>query len=456
MTRTIIFVTRAFIVAVLLISSTLLVAQNPVPFLDQPLAPDAIAPASAGVVVALTVNGSGFIPGSKLNWNGSTRATIFVSHSRLIAYIASSDFANPGTAWITVVNSAPGGGSSNTVFLPIHRPIPALSFHRTDYRVGSNPQFVATGDFNRDGKLDLVVANYGSGTVSVLLGNGDGTFRPEREYPASPCAQVPVVGDFNRDGILDLAVPGCGVVAVLLGRGDGTFGPPANYTISGATHGMTADFNGDGKLDLAISGSGVTVLLGNGDGTFQPSVTYPTDGFTTGVAIGDFDRDGKLDLAVSNYSGSVSVLLGRGDGTFQPQVEYFTGNSQNSVTTADLNGDGILDLAAGSTDYGTVTFLFGEGNGTFGQPVYYGDAGAGLISVGDFNADGKLDFAVLTLRPTIDIVLGSGNGRFQPPLSFVTGGHPWDVVPADFNGDGRLDFVNSNFVDGTVSVFLSQ
>ena len=431
-------------------------AQNPVPFISQPLVPSAIAPAPPGLTVALTVNGSGFVQASKLNWNGSPRPTVLVSHSRLVAYLLSSDLARPGTASITVVNPAPGGGASNIVFLPIHDPIRALSFSRTDYYFGGGPMFLATADFRRVGKLDLVVADH-NGTVWVLFGNGDGTFQTPTSYPAVGCAQGLTVGDFNRDGKLDLAVLGCGV-AVLLGNGDGTFQPPVIYPTDGSTQVLTADFRGNGKLDLAASGSGVSILLGNGDGTFQPAVDYGTGDFTTGVAVGDFNGDGKLDVAVSNYStGNMAVLLGNGDGTFRSPVFYPTdGCTRTSLTTADLNGDGKLDLAPGSTDCGTVAFLFGNGDGTFRQAVEYADVGAGLISVGDFNADGKLDFAALTLQPTIDIALGNGNGTFHPPLSFGASGHPWDVLTADFNGDGRLDFVDSDFDGGKISVFLGQ
>jgi hypothetical protein len=240
--------TRILGIVVLLISSTLiLMAQNPVPFVNQPLVPDAIAPAGApGFTFTLVVSGTGFVTGSKVNWNGSPRTTAFVSGSRLIAFILSSDIGRPSTASITVVSPAPGGGTSNAVFLPIHDPSSTLAFHRTDYYVGGGPQFAATADFNRDGKLDLVAANEGTGAVSVLLGNGDGTFQSSKDYSTGGGAQAPIVGDFSGDGKLDLAVPYFDV-AVLLGNGDGTFQPAVSYPIgSFATHGVTADFNGDG------------------------------------------------------------------------------------------------------------------------------------------------------------------------------------------------------------------
>ncbi len=264
---------RIFSVVTFLLLTTLIVtAQNPVPFISQPLLPSAFAPSVPGLTFALTVNGTGFVSDSVVNWNGHPRTTAYVNGSTLYAYILSSDTEQAGTAWITVVNPTPGGGTSNTIFLPINNPTSTVSFEpRTNYTVGSNPQYIATADFARDGKLDLVSANDGSGNVSVLLGNGDGTFQSQRQYAVAGNAQVPIIGDFNRDGKLDLTVPYYGAIAVLLGQGDGTF-QPAVYYSTGVTayHGITVDLRGDGKLDLALVGasSDLSILLGNGDGTF--------------------------------------------------------------------------------------------------------------------------------------------------------------------------------------------
>jgi hypothetical protein len=460
-----IFPGRIFSVVALLLGSTLIVmAQNPVPFISQPLVPSAFAPSVPGRTFTLTVDGTGFVSGSVVNWDGHPRTTMYVNGSKLYAYILSTDTAQASTAWITVVNPAPGGGTSNVVFLPINNPTSSVSFEpRVNYTVGANPQYIATADFRHEGKLDLVSANYGSGTVSVLLGNGDGTFRPQMQYAATSYAQAPIVGDFNRDGILDLAVPGYGDVAILLGRGDGSFGPPAFYSDNGAYHGITADFKGDGKLDLAIADSGVSILLGNGDGTFGPAVEYQAGGFSTTVATGDFNRDGILDLVTSNYDeNTVSVLLGNGDGTFRTHVDYATGNNPVGVTVADFNGDGKLDLAVaipapGDQGPGAVSILLGNGDGTFRPRVDYPtSAGAIRIDVGDFNQDGKLDLAVSTVGPSVDILLGNGDGTFQPALSFPTGGRPWNPAAADFNGDGHLDVATGNWDDGTISVLLQS
>ena len=239
------------------------------------------------------------------------------------------------------------------------------------FGVGVNSASVAVGDFNGDGKLDLAVANSGEnpidvpqphGSVSVLLGNGDGTFQSAVTYSFTGTnLGCIVVGDFNGDGKPDLALANQGSrlgsytdggVSVLLGNGDGTFQPVVNYDAGSRLYSVTVgDFNGDGKPDLAVGGNhgllsgaaGVLMLLGNGDGTFQTATNLSAAAFGASVVTGDFNGDGKLDLA----SPGVSVLLGNGDGTFQTAVDFSVGPNPNPVSVAvgDFNGDGKPDLA---------------------------------------------------------------------------------------------------------------
>ncbi len=228
-----------------------------------------------------------------------------------------------------------------------------LSFapHQT-FAGGTNPISVAVADFNSDGRPDVAVVNNGDGTVSVLLGNGNGTFAPQQTFAVGRSPQSVAVGDFNRDGRPDLAVANQtdSTVSVLLGNGDGTFKPQQAFAV-GRFPGSVAvgDFNGDGRPDLAVASQGdgtVSVLLGNGDGTFGSQQTFAVGGFSRSVAVGDFNGDGKLDLAVANEGGNtVSVLLGNGDGTFGPQQTFAVGNSPASVAVGDFNGDGRPDLA---------------------------------------------------------------------------------------------------------------
>jgi dienelactone hydrolase len=229
------------------------------------------------------------------------------------------------------------------------------TFTRQDYVTGPDPQTVAVADFNGDGKLDLAVSDYGPpgtlSTVSILLGNGDGTFQPQVAYPAGESPIGVLVGDFNRDGKLDLAVvDNSGYLSILLGKGDGTFGSAVSYTTGANSRvGVVADLNGDGKLDLAIANytdSDVSILFGNGDGSFQAPVNYSVGGNPADLRGADFNGDGRLDLVTSNWStNSMSVLLGNGDGTFQAHIDFPTGTGPQNLGIGDFNGDGRLDVA---------------------------------------------------------------------------------------------------------------
>jgi hypothetical protein len=225
------------------------------------------------------------------------------------------------------------------------------------------------GDFNGDGWADLAVANDGSHNVSVLLGNGDGTFQEAQNFATGPRPVSVVGGDFNRDGVQDLAVAYRGSVrpvvpggvSVLLGNGDGTFQAPLNFAIGSlSTSVAVGDFNGDKVLDLAVADAGsydILVLLGNGDGTFQAARNFAAGNGPYSVAVGDFNRDGRQDLAVAIYPDNVSVLLGNGDGTFQGAQIFGAGTFPSSVAVGDFNLDGLPDLAVANNRSDDVSVL---------------------------------------------------------------------------------------------------
>jgi hypothetical protein len=446
-------------------------AANPVPFINQALSPDAVAP--GGPSLTLTVNGTGFVSGSVVHWNGSARVTNFISNSKLTATVLASDVSNFNTASVTAFNPAPGGGTSNVVFFETTRPTSIVALaNPSDFVTGQGSASVATGGFTGNGKIDLVVANSGSNNVSVLLGNGDGTFQAAVNYDVGSGPQLVATGDFNGDGKTDLVVANSGSnnVSVLLGNGDGTFQTAVNYDVgSGPQFVATGDFNGDGKLDLVVANSGgtsVSVLLGNGDGTFQIPLDFAVGVAPFSVAVGDFNGDDKLDLAVVSFGSSVNVLLGNGDGTFQPAVAYPAGNVVTiSVVAADFNGDGKLDLAVanistGNVGPGSVSVLLGNGDGTFQPAVAYSvgsNTDSATIAAGDFNGDGKLDLVVATagtdLSNNINLLLGNGDGTFQAAVNYGAGSN-FSVVPADFNGDGRLDVAVVGPVSSAVSALL--
>jgi len=374
--------------------------------------------------------------------------------------------------------------------------------------------FVATADFNGDGKNDIAIAG---GEIAVMLGDGDGTFSAV-PIPTLGATSISVA-DFNGDGKPDLAITnyggvpvnlvnpgladdvligyptGQGFVAILLGNGDGTFSTGLKLPIStNPSPSFTAvgDFNGDGIPDLAIANSNdavspavasVNIMLGSGDGTFTFKANIPTGSHPTGIAVGDFNNDGIQDLAVVNtYASTITVMLGKGDGTFAPLAPIPStafSTAPTAITAADFNGDGNLDLAVvnyGSLNSfnlpGSIWVLLGDGDGTFTpQTEMIGRNHLNSIAVGDFNADGKPDLVVSDNPGLAEVMLGDGDGFFGPQINTLTVGDATSVAVADFNGDGIPDIVapseanpnaNSGSIGGPppppvyVNVFLAE
>jgi phospholipase C len=434
---------------------------DPVPLLSG-LMPLSTAPGGSGFT--LTVDGAGFVPTSVVDWNGSALLTAFVNFGQLTATVPAADLTNAATASLTV--SSPGAAPvSNARFLPITLPTTSVQLGQSVITGASNPQGVTTGDFNRDGKLDVVVVNQSSNNLMVLLGNGDGTFTATSSSPATGNGPSAVaVGDFNGDGKQDLAVANHtdNTLSILLGNGDGTFTAASSSPTTGNGPSAVAvgDFNGDGNLDVAVSNATdntVSVLLGNGNGSFQTQTPYATGNGPAAVVVGDFNTDDKLDVAVvNNVDGTISVLLGNGDGTLQAQAPYNVATSPDSLVAADLNSDGRLDLATTNQGSNSLSVLLGNGDGSFRTHTDYatGNGPHGVAS-GDFNGDGKLDLAVVnSVDNTAWLLLGNGDGSLQNGVSYPTGVGPSALTAGDFNNDGRLDMVATTAGDNSVTILL--
>jgi hypothetical protein len=332
----------------------------------------------------------------------------------------------------------------------------------TSFAVGTAPVSVTAADFNLDGRVDLAVANSTGNSVSILLGNGDGTFASGVTLNAGTLPTGVATTDFNGDGRPDLAVSNSvtGNVTVFTGNGDGTFSAGTSYGAGAAPSSIAiADFNNDGKSDVIVSnssGGSVSFIYGNGDGTLGTTATIPVGVTNSFVAAGDFNNDGNADIAVADTNTSVVwILLGRGNGQFQAPVSYKAGTTPVGIAVGDFNGDGKLDLAIANSASGNITVLLGNGDGSFQAAVQYSTgSGTQSVAVGDFNGDGILDLAATNQGGNVEVLIGNGNGTFQNAFAFPASASPVSLVVNNFNGDGKDQVAVANTSINAVSVLL--
>ncbi len=358
-----------------------------------------------------------------------------------------------------------------------------------NYGTQVQPLAIATGDFNHDHNLDLVVANSGSSSLSIFLGNGDGTFTGPANLPitsppgssggtAAPLSVA--VADFDGDGIPDLIVSfaGSADLQLLHGNGDGSFQFLANIPLSGVSSPpaipivpqvVAVDFNQDGKPDLAVATfSGIQILLNDGSGNFTLKSTVLAGQATQNFAVADFNLDGHLDLAVnvfSGNSGNVLVVLGNGDGTFQPAASIpLTPKTPIGIAASDLNRDGRPDIVV-SDFSGPILVALQQSDGSFiaASPLN-AIPHPGNVLIGDFDGDGNPDLAVVSNSANAtagqpDAVLvfrGFGTGSFAPPSQFDVASGPIAFVAASFTNTVSQDIATADVSANMISVLVNQ
>jgi hypothetical protein len=383
-------------------------------------------------------------------------------------------------------------------------------------RCSAPPQRITVVSLNGDASPDLVVAGFDSDEIVILYGNGDGTFREGPVYGAWTLPSGVVVADFASDGTKDLAIAlsgtdeveiakglgggrfetkytnhsdgvpiyyvagmfdgdsnpdlavvnnAEGTVSILLGQGDGRFSPSGTVTVGGAANSLPTSaaaglINGDSFLDLVVNNSrfdSASILTGSGDGNFQETGFVSLGSNPQQVILADFDSDFAPDIAAADQgSGDVAVLLGNGDGTFVAARFFATGGTPIALAAGLFNSDGAPDLVAVNFLEDTIAILLGNGDGTFQQPAVTYPAGGTApraAAVGRFNADSFLDILVTnTATDTVSLLLGNGDGTFQPAVTFPVGRRPRSAAIDDFDGDGFQDAAVLNYDDGTVSL----
>ena len=412
-----------------------------------------------------------------LNATASTSTALTTSGGpdsySLIATVSSRGGETAPTGTVSFLDTTMGGASLGAATL---QPGTVTLNHTIgfDQQIGRFIVSEVAGDFNWDGIPDLALLDFcGSdpscqsfGAVTILLGNQDGSFTalPDKLAAGNVSARM-VSGDFNRDGILDLAVlnecgdkPVCQIgnpssITIYLGQGDGTFiaAPASPSPGDSPSYIVVGDFNRDGIPDLVVTNcmtSSVTILLGAGDGTFLPMEDTLTGvNFPQFMAVGDFNADGDLDLAISNFQReTLSIFLGHGDGRFTAAEPTPPAGNVRALAVGDWNGDGKLDIAATDMDTNTLRLLLGNGDGTFhAAPVSPATGKTGLsIAATDFNADGFIDLAVANQDNTVSILFGNGDGTFvaEPSLPQLQQSIQ-EIASIDLDGDGVPDLVGA-------------
>jgi hypothetical protein len=386
---------------------------------------------------------------------------------------------------VSLATYSPSFSAAGATTTPVTNPI-------TSYAVGNDPVSIVEADFYdlTSGAIDLAVANQADGTISILEGNGDGTFNPQTVI-ALPAGFMPTslaTANFTSSGHTDLVVAGnvagssAGSVLVLLGNGNGTFTAQSPITVgNNPVFVVTSDFNNDGLQDVAIANQGsnsISIFLGNGNGTFQTPapapILLPVGSLPTGLAAADVNGDGNVDLISANQgTNTVSVFFGNGNGTFQTPTNYPTGNAPVYVALGDFNNQGALDMAIANHGAATannsgnsVTIYYNQISttniplGTFvaGTPRdFLAGNGPTSIAVAEFSQSGYSDLAIADQTDNaVTLLLNTGSESFTAaPAELPVGTAPVSIVTADFNGNGLPDAATADSGSAQATVILN-
>ncbi|HXB42310.1 MAG TPA: FG-GAP-like repeat-containing protein [Bacteroidia bacterium] len=336
----------------------------------------------------------------------------------------------------------------------------------TSFTVGSGPTSITSADFNGDTNQDIATTNQYNDNISILLGAGNGNFGVVTNFPiganSHPTAIISI--DFNTDGFIDLATVNFNTnnISVLLGNGTGSFGSVTSFSVdSGPLSIITSDFNSDGKIDIATSHfkNTVCVLLGNGSGNFGNATSFTVGSGPYSLCSGDFNTDGKTDLVTANInSGDISILLGTGTGNFAPPTTFTVGASPCSIISKDFNVDGKKDLALVNVNSNIASVFLGTGSGNFNNAVTFGTSNhPSSIIYFDFDGDGIGDLVTANngTGNDISVLLGTGAGNFSSAINFPAGNSPSPIINSDFNSDSKSDIAVVNFTSNKISILLN-
>ncbi len=354
------------------------------------------------------------------------------------------------------------GGSNQELQMIPGQPGGVLGFFAA---LGAEPSVAASGDFNEDGKMDLLVGSTIQGKVTLFLGKGNGLFNTSTEITTGITTSDIVVTDIDRDGHLDMivSVSNLNSIKVYRGKGNGSFELSLDVNTGIAPKQIKVfDSNRDGKEDLAVvneNSNSVSVLLGIGDGTFQAKTDFPVGSAPRFLAVADMNLDGYIDLAVVNQSSSsLSVLIANGDGTFQSHAEYAVGNNPTAMLAIDVNQNGVPDIVTANDSDSSISVLLGQSDGSVAPKLdYFAYSNPTGIISGDFNGDAKVDLLTTNGNNlSMTLLTGLGNGQYNIATQIPTFSGSTNVIAADVNGDGAPDIIQLDGINQGLQVWVGH